>query len=74
MELNNKNWDDFVHVRWRVQFLRHMLQMHQTSPKRGTAAWAHEEEDYVQRLEEAEMKLILFPAEWHALPDSNIPS
>lgn len=73
LQLNKRNWDDFAHVRWRVQFLRHLLQMHQTSPKRGSAAWVHDEEEYVDRLKAAEKELARFPEEWHTLPESEIP-
>jgi hypothetical protein len=73
LELNKKNWDDFDHARWRVKFLRHLLEMHHTSPKRGSAAWASEEEDYHERLTIAEKTLALFPAAWHSLSEEEIP-
>jgi hypothetical protein len=73
LELNRKNWDDFEHARWRVQFLRHLLEMHRSSPKRGSAAWAQEDEEYTERFEAAEKELYRFPAEWYTLPESEIP-
>ena len=73
MELTKKNWDDFDHARWRVKFLRHLLEMHRTSPKRGSAAWASEEEDFRDRFAAAEKTLARFPVEWHSLPEAEIP-
>jgi hypothetical protein len=73
LELNKRNWDDFDHARWRVQFLRHMLQMHQASPRKGTAAWVHDKEQYEGRLEAATKDLGRFPEEWQTLLEGEIP-
>ena len=73
LELTVKNWDDFDHARWRVQFLRSLVQMHRTSPKRGAETWKQEEEVYAQRLATAEKELERFPKEWHTLTEVEIP-
>lgn len=73
LQLTIKNWDDFDHARWRVQFVRSLVQMHQTSPKRGSTSWTQEEADFAQRLEAAEAELARFPGEWHTLPEAQIP-
>ncbi|HSI63650.1 MAG TPA: hypothetical protein VLE43_11045 [Candidatus Saccharimonadia bacterium] len=73
MQLTVKNWDNFDHARWRVEFLRSLVQMHQTSPKRGSESWTQEEVEFTQRLEAAEKELARFPKEWQTLPKSKIP-
>jgi hypothetical protein len=73
LDLTVKNWDDFDHARWRVKFLLSLVQMHQTSPNRGSETWAQEEAAFTERLAAAEKDLARFPEEWQTLPKSKIP-
>lgn len=66
MEATERNIDAFIHARWRVNFFRHLLDLHETSPEKGTGGWFLENAEYLHRLQMSEYVLHRFPADWQS--------
>jgi hypothetical protein len=57
MKPSPQRLDDLAHARWRVKFLRNLLEVHRSVLQRSSHDWLLQETDYVQRLIEAEKDL-----------------
>ncbi|QIF04671.1 hypothetical protein [Roseimicrobium sp. ORNL1] len=51
--------DDLAHAHWRVKFLKNLLEVHRSIPKRSGNDWLLQEADYVQRIVQAEREIAL---------------
>lgn len=57
MKPSPQRLDDLAHARWRVKFLRNLLEVHRSVLQRSSHDWLLQETDYVQRLIQAEKDL-----------------
>lgn len=57
MKLSPQRLDDLAHARWRVKFLKNLLEVHRSVLQRSSHDWLLQETDYVQRLIQAEKDL-----------------
>jgi hypothetical protein len=73
MEATEQNIDAFRHAHWRVKFLRQVIELHKTSPRKGAEDWYLSHGEYLGQMHAAERELHRFPAHWETTYGLNNP-
>lgn len=60
MDPQHQNLDNLAHARWRVNFVRSLLQAHRASPWKGTQEWQERHGDMLHQLASAEDEVKLY--------------